>query len=109
MNTHIRWKYVEYLPVENESKPWHDTQHEQRVPHIMMCTQKRKLFEFLKYNNICSFTTILNESISKLCGLSAKYAQIWGTLKITPCNIRSSTEYEARVVWMNDASQTKIR
>jgi hypothetical protein len=23
MNTHIRWKYVECLPVENESTPWH--------------------------------------------------------------------------------------
>jgi hypothetical protein len=22
MNTHIRWKYVECLPVENESTPW---------------------------------------------------------------------------------------
>jgi hypothetical protein len=47
----------------------------QRVPHVIMCTQK-KLFEFLKYNNICSLTAILNESISKLCGLSTKYAQI---------------------------------
>jgi hypothetical protein len=46
-----------------------------RVLHIIMCTQK-KLFEFLKYNNICSLTAILNESISKLCGLSTKYAQI---------------------------------
>jgi hypothetical protein len=54
----------------------------QRVPHIIMCTQK-KLFEFLKYNNICSLTAILNESISKLCGLSTKYAQIWGTVKMT--------------------------
>jgi hypothetical protein len=62
--------------------------------HYHVYTQK-KLFEFLKYNNICSLTAILNESISKLCELSAKYAQIWGTLKITPCNIRSSTEYEA--------------
>ena len=68
MNTHIRWKYVECLPVENE-------QHTQCVPNIIMCTQK-KLFEFLKYNNICSLTAILNESISKLCGLSTKYAQI---------------------------------
>ena len=48
----------------------------QRVPHIIMCTQKKKLLEFLKYNNICSLTAILNESISKLCGLSTKYAQI---------------------------------
>ena len=75
MNTHIRWKYVECLPVENESTPRDDTQHTQRVPHIIMCTQK-KMFEFLKYNNICSLTAILNESISKLCGLSTKYAQI---------------------------------
>jgi hypothetical protein len=59
---------VECLPVENE-------QHTQCVPNIIMCTQK-KLFEFLKYNNICSLTAILNESISKLCGLSTKYAQI---------------------------------
>ena len=22
MNTHIRWKYVECLPVESESTPW---------------------------------------------------------------------------------------
>jgi hypothetical protein len=36
---------------------------------------ENKLFEFLKYNNICSLTAILNESISKLCGLSTKYAQ----------------------------------
>ena len=68
MNTHNRWKYVECLPVENE-------QHTQCVPNIIMCTQK-KLFEFLKYNNICSLTAILNESIYKLCGLSTKYAQI---------------------------------
>jgi hypothetical protein len=46
----------------------------QRVPHIIMCTQEKA--EFLKYNNICSLTAILNESISKLCGLSTKYAQI---------------------------------
>ena len=59
---------MECLPVENE-------QHTQCVPNIIMCTQK-KLFEFLKYNNICSLTAILNESISKLCGLSTKYAQI---------------------------------
>ena len=52
------------------------TQHTQRVQHIIMCTQKIKLFEFLKYNNICSLTAILNELISKLCGLSTKYAQI---------------------------------
>jgi len=37
---------------------------------------EKKMFEFLKYNNICSLTAILNESISKLCGLSTKYAQI---------------------------------
>ena len=37
----------------------------QHVPHIIMC----KLFEFFKYNNICSLTATLNESISKLCGL----------------------------------------
>ena len=50
----------------------------QRVPHIMnlSCVHRKKLFEFLKYNNICSLTAILNESISKLCGLSTKYAQI---------------------------------
>ena len=59
---------MECLPVENE-------QHTQCVPNIIMCTQK-KLFEFLKYNNICSLTAILNESISKLCGLSMKCAQI---------------------------------
>ena len=59
---------MECLPVENE-------QHTQCVPNIIMCTQK-KLFEFLKYNNICSLTAILNESISKLFGLSKKYAQI---------------------------------
>ena len=47
----------------------------QRVPHVIMFTQK-KLFEFLKYNNICSLTAILNESISKLFVLSKKYAQI---------------------------------
>ena len=47
-----------------------------RVPHIIMCTKKEKLFEFLKYSNICSLTAILNQSISKLCGLSTKYAQI---------------------------------
>jgi hypothetical protein len=49
---------VECLPIENESTP------------------ENKLFEFLKYNNICSLTAILNESISKLCGLSTKYAKI---------------------------------
>ena len=53
-------------------------------------------------------TAILNELISKLCGLSTKYAQIWGRVKITPCHIHSSTENEACAVWMNDASQTKI-
>ena len=42
------------------------------------------LFEFVKYHNICSLTAILNESISKL---SMKYAQIWGTVKITPCDV----------------------
>lgn len=30
--------YVECLPVENESTPWVMTQ---RVPHIIMCTQKK--------------------------------------------------------------------
>ena len=48
----------------------------QRMPHIIMCTQKTNQFEFLKNNNICSLTAILNESISKLCGLSMKCAQI---------------------------------
>jgi hypothetical protein len=42
MNTHIRWKYVECLPVENESTPRDDTQHT-RVPHIIMCTQKKNV------------------------------------------------------------------
>jgi hypothetical protein len=70
----------------SKTKVQHNTQH---VPHIIMCTQKKKLFEFLKYNNICS---ILNESISKLCGLSTKYAHIWGTVKITHCLMHSSTE-----------------
>jgi hypothetical protein len=55
--------------------------------HIIMCTQKKHLFEFLKYNNICSLIAILNESISKLFGLSTNYAQIWGTVKITPCDV----------------------
>ena len=41
--------------------------------------------------------------------LSTKYAQIWGTVKIMPCYIYSSTENEARAVWINDAPQTKIR
>ena len=48
MNTHIRWKYVECLPVENESTPWDDTQHTQRVPHIIMCTQKKTLIFICK-------------------------------------------------------------
>jgi hypothetical protein len=42
--------------------------------HYHVYTEKK--FEFLKYNNICSLIAILNESISKLCGLSTKYAQI---------------------------------
>ena len=41
MNTHIWWKYVRCLPVENESTPLDETQHTQRVPHIIMCTQKK--------------------------------------------------------------------
>jgi hypothetical protein len=53
MNTHIRWKYVECLPLENESTPrvmtvWHN------VCRTSSCVQGKKLFEFLKYNNICS-------------------------------------------------------
>jgi hypothetical protein len=40
---YIRWKYVECLPVETESTPWDETQHTQRVPHIIMCTQKKTL------------------------------------------------------------------
>ena len=47
MNTHIRWKYILYvecLPVENESTPWDETQHTQRVPHIIMCTQKKTVW-----------------------------------------------------------------
>ena len=91
MNTHIQWKYVECLPVENESTPrvmtvWHN------VCRTLSCVHRKKLFEFLKYNNICSLTAILNESISKLCGLSTKYAHIWGTVKITHCHMHSSTE-----------------
>jgi hypothetical protein len=35
---------VECLPVENESTPWDDTQHTQRVPHIIMCTQKKTVW-----------------------------------------------------------------
>jgi hypothetical protein len=52
--------------------------------------------------------SILNESISKL---SMKYARIWGTVKIYALwrHIHSSAENVARAVWMNDASQTKIR
>jgi hypothetical protein len=59
--------------------------------HVYQYTDKN-LFEFLKYNNICSLTAILKEYIFKLRGLSTKYAQIWGTMKITPCHIHSSTE-----------------
>jgi hypothetical protein len=59
---------------------WHTT-YTTCVAHYHVYT-KKKLFEFLKYNNTCSLTAILNESISKLCGLSMKYAQIWGTVKI---------------------------
>ena len=54
--------------------------------HYHLYTEK-KLFEFLKYNNICLLYAISNESISKLYGLSTKYAQIWGTVEITPCQI----------------------
>ena len=64
---------------------WH-TAYTTCAAHYHVYTEK-KLFEFLKYNNICSLTAILNESISKLCGLSMKYAQIWGTVKITPCDV----------------------
>ena len=74
------------------------------------CVHRKKLFAFLKYNIICSPTAILNESISKLCGLSTRYAQIWGAVKITPlCHRDSSTENETCTVWMNDDSQTRIR
>jgi hypothetical protein len=100
----IMW---ECLPVENESTPWHTT-YTTCAAHYHVYTEN-KLFEFLKYNNICSLIAIVNESISKLCGLSTKYAQIWGTVKTMPCHIYSSTENEARAVWMNDAPQTKIR
>ena len=96
----------------SKTKVHHEMTHRHSIHNVcrtLSCVRRKKLFEFLKYNNICSLIAIVNESISKLCGLSTKYAQIWGTLKITPCNFRSSTEYEARVVWMNDASQTKIR
>jgi hypothetical protein len=94
MNTHIQWNYVECLPVETERTPWHTT-YTTCAAHYHVYTEN-KLFEFLKYNNICSLIAIVNESISKLCGLSTKYAQIWGTVKIMPCYIYSSTENEAR-------------
>jgi hypothetical protein len=102
MNTHIRWKYVECLPVENESTPWRTT-YTTCVAHYHVYTEK-KLFEFLKYNNICSLTAISNESISKLCGLSPKYAQIWGTVKITPCHIHRVRQI---MVLIKEASKTK--
>jgi hypothetical protein len=38
------------------------------VCRTLSCVHRKKLFEFLKYNNICSLTAILNESISKLFG-----------------------------------------
>jgi hypothetical protein len=57
MNTPIRWKYVERLPVENESTPWVMTQ---RVPHIMHRTKTEEftvetkwiilIYLFFKFN-----------------------------------------------------------
>jgi hypothetical protein len=44
------------LPVENESTPWHNIHNMCRT-----CVHRKKLFEFLKYNDICSLTAILNE------------------------------------------------
>ena len=67
--------YLSKTKVHHES--WHN------VCRTLSCVHRKKLFEFLKYNNICSLTAILNESISKLCGLSTKYAQIWETAKMT--------------------------
>jgi hypothetical protein len=67
----------------SKTKAWDDTQSIHNVCHTLSCVHRKKLFEFLKYNNKCSLTAILNKSISKLCGLSTKYAQIWGTVKIT--------------------------
>ena len=49
--------YLSKMKVHHEMR-----QHTQRVPHIIMCTQKKNMFEFLKYNNICSLTAILIES-----------------------------------------------
>jgi hypothetical protein len=72
----------------SKTKVHHEMTHSiHNVCRTLSCVHRKKLFEFLKYNNICSLTAILNESISKLCGLSTKYAQIWGTVKITPCDV----------------------
>jgi hypothetical protein len=53
MNTHIRWKYVNAYLTKTKV---HDTA---CVARYHVYTEK-KLFEFIKYNNICSLTAILN-------------------------------------------------
>ena len=58
---------VEVCVYLSKTKVHRDTQHT-RVPHIIMSTQKKKLFEFLKYNNICSLTAILNEQFPNYAG-----------------------------------------
>ena len=96
----------------SKTKVHHEMTHSiHNVCCTLSCVHRKKLFEFLKYNNICSLTAILNESISKLCGLSTKYAHIWGTGENYALwrHIHSSAENVAHAVWMNDASQTKIR
>ena len=61
----------------SKTKVHHEMTHSiHNVCRTLSCVHRKKLFEFLKYNNICSLTAILNKSISKLCGLSTKYAQI---------------------------------
>ena len=73
--------YLSKTKVHHES--WHN------VCHTLSCVHRKKLFEFLKYNNICSLTAILNESISK----------IWTNLRNGENDVTFIVQLKMKRVW----------
>jgi hypothetical protein len=85
------WKHISggsmwdvYL---SKTKVHHEMRHSiHHVCHTLSCVHRKKLFEFLKYNNICSLTAILDESISKYSGYPRnmhKFEERWKLCPVT--------------------------
>jgi hypothetical protein len=99
----------------SKTKVHHEMTHSiHNVCRTLSCVHRKKLFEFLKYNNICSLTAILNESISKLCGYPRnmhKFEERWKLRPVTShsyfnwkCSARGLNEWR----FTNQNTQQKV-